>query len=323
MHDVTALGELLIDFTPAGLSPQNKPLFEQNPGGAPANVLACLSRLGRQTAFIGKVGADQFGYSLKSTLDEVGVSTRGLVMTDKCHTTLAFVHLNAQGDRSFSFYRNPGADLLLEPGELSYNLIDDCQIFHFGSVSMTADPARQATLTAVRYAKEQGKTISYDPNLRLPLWPSPEIARMHILQAMPLADIVKISEEELLFLTGENDLNQGAEFLLRQYDLQLVLITLGPKGAYARTMASEARRPAYDVKTIDTTGAGDAFTGGFLYQLLQSGKTLSELTDADLGDFLAFANATGSLTTTRKGAIPALPTLGEVEDCMLRLPQMD
>lgn len=323
MYDVTAIGELLIDFTPVGLSEQKRPLFEQNPGGAPANVLACLSRLGRATAFIGKVGADQFGYSLKATLEQVGVSTHGLVMTDTCHTTLAFVHLNDQGDRSFSFYRNPGADLLLEPGELSYNLIDDCQIFHFGSVSMTADPSRQATLAAVRYAREQGKLVSYDPNLRLMLWPSPESARIAILHAMPLADILKISEEELLFLTGESDLGRGADHLLRHYDLKLILITLGPKGAYARTRGCEAWRPAYDVKTVDTTGAGDAFTGGFLYQLLVSGKPVGALSEADLTAFLAFANATGSLATTRKGAIPALPTLGEVEDCMMNIPSMD
>ncbi len=323
MFDVTAIGELLIDFTPVGLSEQHHPLFEQNPGGAPANVLACLSRLGRSAAFIGKVGADQFGYSLKSMLDQIGVSTHGLVMTDRCNTTLAFVHLNDQGDRSFTFYRNPGADLLLEPGELSFNLIDDCQIFHFGSVSMTANPSRQATLAAVRYAREQGKLISFDPNLRRMLWPSDEIARTTILQAMPLADILKISEEELVFLTGETDLNRGSELLLRQYGLQLILITLGAKGAYARSRSSEAWHPAYDVKVIDTTGAGDAFTGGFLFQLLQSGKPIKALTEDDLMAYLSFANATGSLVTTRKGAIPSMPTLAEVEECQAHTPSMD
>jgi len=323
MYDVTAIGELLIDFTPAGLSEQKHPIFEQNPGGAPANVLACLSRLGRRTAFIGKVGADQFGYSLKATLEQVGVSTRGLVMTDACHTTLAFVHLNDQGDRSFSFYRNPGADLLLDTGDLSYNLIDDCQIFHFGSVSLTANPSRQATIAAVRYAREQDKLISYDPNLRLMLWPSPEAAKTVILQVMPMADLLKISEEELLFLTGESDLSRGTEMLLRQYGLKLVLVTLGAKGAYARSLSCEAWRPAYDIKTVDTTGAGDAFTGGFLYQLLLSGKPVKTLTEDDLTAFLAFANAAGSLTTARKGAIPALPTLAEVEYCLENIPSLD
>jgi fructokinase len=320
MLDVTAIGELLIDFTPAGLSEQGKVLFEQNPGGAPANVLACLSRLGHPTALIGKVGNDQFGRFLKSELDKVGVSTCGLVMSETCHTTLAFVHLDVNGDRSFSFYRNPGADLLLETSETSFNLIDDCRIFHFGSVSLTADPSRQATLAAVRYAGRQGKMISYDPNLRLPLWPSPEQARTAILQAMPMADIVKISAEELLFLTGDADLSRGAEGLIRQNDLQLVLITLGARGAYARNGICEAWSPAYDVRTIDTTGAGDAFTGGFLHQLLQSGKSAAELQEDDLAAFLAFANAAGSLTTVRKGAIPALPTREEIEKCMAHVP---
>lgn len=320
MYDVTAIGELLIDFTPAGRSAQQYPLFEQNPGGAPANVLASLSRLGRKTAFIGKVGADQFGHSLKATLDQIGVATQGLVMTESCHTTLAFVHLDEQGDRSFSFYRNPGADLLLEASELSYNLIDDCQIFHFGSVSMTADPSRQATMAAVRYAREQDKLISYDPNLRLALWSSPEAARSAILQVMHFADVLKISQEELEFLTGEHDLSRGAALLMRQHGLALVLITLGPRGAYARNSHGEAWSPTYDVQTIDTTGAGDSFTGAFLYQLLQSGRQPDELTEDDLVAFLAFANAAGSLATTRKGAIPALPTLAEIEDCLAHTP---
>ncbi|MEA4887968.1 MAG: carbohydrate kinase [Clostridiaceae bacterium] len=322
MIDVTAIGELLIDFTPAGLSAQNHPLFEQNPGGAPANVLACLSRLGRQTAFIGKVGADQFGSSLKRVLDDAGIDTSGLFMTDVCHTTLAFVHLNEQGDRSFSFYRNPGADLLLEPAEIPLNLIDDCGIFHFGSVSMTADPAHSATMAAVRHAREQGRLISFDPNLRLSLWPSQHQARAAIREAMPWVDMLKISEEELLFLTGEENLTRGAGSLLNQYDLQLVLITLGAKGAYACTSAAEARQPAYDVKTVDTTGAGDAFTGGFLYQLLRSRRKPAELTEDDLNLYLAFANATGSLATTKKGAIPAMPTLAEIEKCLLETPRL-
>lgn len=320
MHDVTAIGELLIDFTPAGLSAQNNPLFEQNPGGAPANVLACLSKLGHRTAFIGKVGQDQFGYSLKQTLQQVGVDTEGLIMTDTCHTTLAFVHLSESGDRSFSFYRKPGADVLLTAEEVSDQLIDDCLIFHFGSVSMTDEPARTATLAAVRYAHDQGKIVSYDPNLRMKLWDSPESAKTVILAAMPLADIVKISEEELVFLTGKTDLAIGARYLLETYDLDLVLITLGPKGAYAATATAQARKPAYAVKTIDTTGAGDSFTGGFLHQLLQSGKRPGRLTEADLADFLLFANAVGSLATTRKGAIPALPTLEQVEECLRERP---
>jgi sugar/nucleoside kinase (ribokinase family) len=313
MYDVTALGELLIDFTPAGPSSQGNPTFEQNPGGAPANVLAALTKLGLSTAFIGKVGTDMFGQFLKKTLDDVGVSTHGLVMTESCKTTLAFVHLSPGGDRSFSFYRDPGADLLLDPSELSYQLIEDCTIFHFGSVSMTGEPSRSATLAAVKHAREQHKLISYDPNLRLPLWKSAEAARTGILSAMHLADLVKISEEELLFLTDESDLEKGAQQLIDTYGLQLVLITLGPAGAYAYNHLGSARRATYDVPVVDTTGAGDAFTGGFLYRLIQSGKAPSELTPAELDDFLDFANAVGSLTTTRKGAIPALPDLAAIE----------
>lgn len=322
MFDVTAIGELLIDFTPAGFSEQGRPLFSQNPGGGPANVSVCLSRLGRKAAFIGKVGADQFGYSLKSDLDQAGVSTHGLVITEEYNTTLAFVHLNEQGDRSFSFYRDPGADMMLDITDLSYNLIDDCSIFHFGAVSMTDNPSRAATLTAVRYAREQGKIISFDPNLRLMLWKSEELARNTILAALSSVDFLKISEEELVFLTGMKDLSQGSDYLLYKYDLQLILITLGPKGAYARNAVAESWHPAYDVKTIDTTGAGDAFTGSFLYQILQNGKPLSSISEEDLIGFLAFANAAGSLATVKKGAIPAMPTLAEVDDCLMHTPHL-
>lgn len=320
MFDVTAIGELLIDFSPAGQSVQNNPLFEQNPGGAPANVLACLSKLGKQTAFIGKVGADQFGVSLKNTLKQVGVSSRGLIMSEDCHTSLAFVHLSESGDRSFSFYRDPGADLLLTPQEIDHQLIDESRIFHFGSVSMTGEPARSATLAAVKYAREQGKLISYDPNLRIKLWRSEEEAREVILSAMPLADIVKISEEELTFLTDETDLVRGSHLLLDTYDLKLILITLGPDGAYVGNGKAQAYQPAYAVKTVDTTGAGDAFTGGFLFCLLQSGKSPDQLTENDLNEFVSFGNATGSLATMSKGAIPSLPTLEQVEECRRTIP---
>jgi sugar/nucleoside kinase (ribokinase family) len=320
MIDVTAIGELLIDFTPAGQSAQGNPMFEQNPGGAPANVLACLSKLGRKTSFIGKVGADQFGVSLKHTLQQIGVAANGLVISESSHTTLAFVHLSESGDRSFSFYRDPGADLLLSPEEVDYQLINDCKIFHFGSVSMTGEPSRSATLAAVKHAREQGKLVSYDPNLRIKLWRSEDEARKTILSAMPLADIVKISDEELDFLTGEKDLVRGSRHLLETYGLKLVLITLGPDGAYASNGKAQAICPAYAVKTVDTTGAGDSFTGGFLYCLLQSGKSPDQLTESDLNEFLAFGNAVGSLTTMHKGAIPGLPTLEQVSECIDNIP---
>ncbi|MDW7658077.1 MAG: PfkB family carbohydrate kinase [Bacillota bacterium] len=322
MFDVTAAGELLIDFTPAGLSVRSHPLYEQNPGGAPANVLACLSRLGHKTAFIGKVGNDLFGKSLVDVLSVAGIDCQALTMTDHCHTTLAFVHLNDQGDRSFSFYRNPGADLMLTPADIPSELIDQSRIFHFGSVSMTADPARSATLAAVRQARTAGCLISYDPNLRLMLWPTADEARATILAAMSSVDILKISEEELLFLTGEKDLASGAAWFFSRYGIALILITLGPRGAYAATRNAAAIHPAYAVHTIDTTGAGDAFTGAFLDRLLRDGGMLADLTEDDLKHYLAFANAAGSLATTKTGAIPAMPTLDEIEDCLKDRPQL-
>jgi fructokinase len=316
MIDVTAIGEVLIDFTPIGLFRQGNPIFEQNPGGAPANVLACLSKLGCSTAIIGKVGYDQFGEFLKNTLDQAGVSTEGLVMTERCGTTLAFVHLSETGNRSFTFYRNPGADLLLEPVELKKNLIDKCGIFHFGSVSMTGEPSRSATLEAASYARKKGKIISYDPNLRLRLWPSPAAAKTEILAAMYVADILKVSDDELLFLTDEKDFDSGAKKLITKYNLQLVLVTLGPRGALAYNGMGRAFHPAYAVKTIDTTGAGDAFAAGILYQLIRSGKKPGELSSDELTRFLSFGNAVGSLVTTRMGAIPAMPDMSEIKACM-------
>jgi sugar/nucleoside kinase (ribokinase family) len=322
MFDVTAVGELLIDFTPAGLSVHSHPLYEQNPGGAPANVLACLSRLGHKTAFIGKVGDDIFGKSLAGVLSDAGIDCRALTTTDQCHTTLAFVHLNEQGDRSFSFYRNPGADIMLTPADIPSDLIDQTRIFHFGSVSMTADPARSATLAAVYKAVSAGCLISYDPNLRLMLWPTAEEARTTILAAMPSVDMLKISEEELLFLTGETDLAAGAAWFFARYGISLVLITLGPRGAFAATRHAAAVHPAYAVHTIDTTGAGDAFTGAFLDRLLRGGGALADLSEDDLKHYLAFANAAGSLATTKTGAIPAMPALDEIEDCLKDRPPL-
>lgn len=320
MFDVTAVGELLIDFTPAGMSGQNHALFEQNPGGAPANVLACLARLGHPTAFIGKVGQDQFGLFLKQTLDQAGISTQGLVLTNDCHTTLAFVHLDGHGDRSFSFYRNPGADLLLTADEIDPELIKTSRIFHFGSVSLSDEPSRSATLAAARQAREAGCLISFDPNLRLMLWSSEDLARSVVLAAIPGTDVLKLSDEELVFLTGESDPSRGADQLISRYNLKLVLITKGPRGAYASNGLAQASCPAYDVRTIDTTGAGDAFAGAFLDQILQCGVPLERLDQQDLVRMLSFANAAGSLATTRKGAIPAMPAREEIQACIQQTP---
>lgn len=316
MFDVIAIGELLIDFTPAGVSAQNHSLYEENPGGAPANVLACLSRLGHRTAFIGKVGQDCFGHDLKRAIDAAGIDTQSLRMTERYPTTLAFVHLDGRGDRSFSFYRNPGADLMLQPDEVPEERIADSRIFHFGSVSMTANPAREATRVAVRAAKKAGCVISYDPNLRPMLWKSQDEARSTIESVLSDVDILKLSEEELVFLTGETVLDQGASNLFSRYGLKLILITRGPAGAYGATRTVSALHSAYDVKTIDTTGAGDAFTGSVLDRVIHAEKPFADWTGDELNKVLAFANAAGSLATTRTGAIPAMPERDEIERCM-------
>ena len=320
MFDVTAVGELLIDFTPAGHSAQGHALYEQNPGGAPANVLACLSRLGRRTAFIGKVGEDPFGYFLARVLTDAGVDCRSLKKTARCHTTLAFVHLDAQNDRSFSFYRDPGADVFLSPDDVPGEIIGKSRFFHFGSVSLTAEPARAATLFAVQTAHQSGCIVSYDPNLRLMLWPAADEARQVALSVMPDVALLKLSEEELFFLSGEADLQRGAEWFFQRWPLGLILITLGPGGAFAATRKVTASHAAFAVNTIDTTGAGDAFMGAFIDCLLRINRDLASLTANELGESLAFANAAGSLATTRMGAIPSLPALAEIEQCLAECP---
>ena len=315
MYNVTAMGELLIDFTPSGTDEMGISLFGRNPGGAPANVLAMNARLGGHTAFIGKVGRDDFGRYLKKTLEDSGIDTAGLVMTPDVNTTLAFVQLDEQGDRSFSFYRNPGADIMLREDEIDKQLIADCEIFHFGSVSLTDEPVRSATLSAVDCAKKQGKIISFDPNYRPPLWKSEDLAREEISRALSLADIIKVSEEEMAYLTGETDLHRGGEWLAR-YRAALVLISLGAKGAFYYTQDCRGLLPAYPVKAVDTTGAGDAFLGAVHYRL--RGKTANQIAAIgrdEIEDIVSFANAAGGLTTTRRGAIPAMPTLQEIVAC--------
>ena len=277
MFDIVALGESLIDFTPSGENSQGMALFARNPGGAPANVLAMAAKLGGKTAFIGKVGDDAFGAFLKKTMEDAGVDVRGLRMTREYPTTLAFVQLTPEGDRSFTFYRKPGADVMLAPAEVDRALLRDCRIFHFGSVSLTDEPCRTATLEAAREAKAAGAMISYDPNYRPFLWDSAERAREALLAALPLADIVKVSEEEMELLTGEVQLAAGADALASR-GAALVLVTLGPRGAYYRAAAGRGLLPACEVDTVDTTGAGDAFLGALLSCL--AGKTLEELRTA-------------------------------------------
>lgn len=316
MAKIVALGEILIDFTPNGINEQGMQLFARNPGGAPANVLAMNAKLGATSAFIGKVGGDQFGQFLIQTLEECGVCTDGVVEDNACPTSLAFVHLDEQGDRSFSFYRNPGADTLLSFSEVNTALIDDCSIFHFGSVSLTDDPCRTATFRAVEYAKSRGKLISFDPNYRPFLWKNPAEARSLMLQGAAMTDILKVSDEEMVLLTGETSVLTGAEKLLSMGP-SLVLVSMGAAGAYYLNPVCSGHLPAYAVNTIDTTGAGDAFVGAVLYHL--SDKTVEEIqqmSNNELAKIVRFANAAGSLTTTKSGAIPALPKLSDIECCI-------
>lgn len=312
MYDVVALGELLIDFTPLGESDQGYPVFECNPGGAPTNVLACLAKLGKRTAFIGKVGDDDFGRFLHTVLVERGISTKGLVFDSEVTTTLAFVHLQPDGERSFSFFRNPGADTRLQPEDVNEALFD-AQIFHFGSLSLTHEPPRSATLAGLELARRRNLLVSYDPNLRPLLWPNLEEARTRILSVMDQVDIVKLSREELEFLTGSNDLERSIDRFRQEYGIRMLLVTLGREGCWYRVGDLSGYVPGFEVNSIDTTGAGDAFLGGILFQVLQRDKDLGEWTYEEMAESVKFANAVGALVTTRRGAIPAMPTLSEVQ----------
>ncbi|MEH7744171.1 PfkB family carbohydrate kinase [Neobacillus drentensis] len=313
MFDVTALGELLIDFTPSGHSEKGNGLFETNPGGAPANVLVALSRLNKKTAFIGKVGQDRFGHMLKGVLQTQNIDTSNLLFSETVNTTLAFVHLDEKGDRSFSFYRNPGADIMLEEAEINEDTIKHSCIFHFGSLSLTNEPSATATFTALHFAKKHKVLISYDPNLRIPLWRSLDDAKRQILKGFEYADIVKISEEELEFLTGSRDVLKGTEALQEQFGTAVIFVTLGSEGCFYRSKTTNGSKEGFQVSAVDTTGAGDAFVGGVLYQILEMNKPLDRLHAADLEKMVTFANAVGALTTKGKGGIPSIPTIEQVE----------
>ncbi|MEQ8155960.1 MAG: carbohydrate kinase [Clostridiaceae bacterium] len=316
MYDVAALGELLIDFAPYGKSQKGNFLFECNPGGAPANVLAALSKLGRKTAFIGKVGNDNFGQFLKNVLNETDIDTNGLVFSEDIKTTLAFVHLDEQGDRTFSFYRNPGADMMLNVNEIDEDIIMNSRIFHFGSVSMTDEPVRSATLKAVNTAKDNDKIISFDPNLRPALWKDLVEAKEVISVGMKYANIIKISEEELEFITDSKDLVKGTEILMSDYSIDIICVTLGSEGCFYRKGNDTGKISGYKVNTIDTTGAGDGFLGGLLYSILEINKNLNEISIKELEEAVRFANALGALATTKTGAIPAMPELREINRLM-------
>ena len=311
-YHVTALGELLIDFTENGLSDQGNFLMEANPGGAPCNVLAMLRKLGKKTAFIGKVGNDYLGRHLKKVVEEVGIDTRNLLLDEDVHTTLAFVHTYADGDRDFSFYRNPGADMNLRPEEIDTDLIAQSEVFHFGSLSLTHPEVRKATVKALEAARENGCLITYDPNLRPPLWRNLEEAREQIAFGMRWCDVMKISDNEIQWFTGKEDFDEGIQILQDTYRIPLILLSLGKDGsrAYYQGIKVEAK-PFLQKNTIETTGAGDTFCACVINYVLEHG--LQNLTEENLLEMLTFANAAASLITTRKGALRVMPEKTDVE----------
>lgn len=310
-YDITALGEILIDYTPMPNSKAGMMVFEQNPGGAPANVLACAAKLGLKTAFIGKAGNDMQGVFLKNILSKANIETSGLIMDDNFFTTLAFVSLDEQGDRAFTFARKPGADTQLTIEEINLALIEDSTIFHFGSLSLTDNPAREATHFAVNRAKKSGAIISYDPNYRPLLWKSKENAIEKMTNVLDYVDVIKLSDEEVHLITGKEDLEKAAEFLINK-GISIAAFTLGEKGAFVATKEGCAKVPSKKVAAIDTTGAGDAFWGAFLYCLRKSNKTPKEITLSEVIDFTKFANTAAGICVQRRGAIPAMPSPHEL-----------
>lgn len=312
-YDVTALGELLIDFTENGVSGQGNPIYEANPGGAPCNVLAMLAKLERRTAFIGKVGRDIFGNRLKEILAETGIETSNLIMDEEVRTTLAFVETFPDGDRDFSFYRNPGADMMLREEEVHEDLLRDTKVFHFGTLSMTHEEVRRATKKAVEIAKEAGAVISFDPNLREPLWKSLEDARQQVAYGLSKCDFLKISDNEIQWFTGEKDYDAGIRKLKEEFEIPLIVLSMGKEGsrAYYKDLRVEAA-PFLQEHTIETTGAGDTFGACCLHYILQYG--LDDLDEDKLREMLTFANAAASIITTRKGALRVMPDMNEIRE---------
>lgn len=312
MFSVSALGELLIDFTDAGTSAGGQKLFERNAGGAPANVLVALQRLGHDTAFLGKVGRDMHGEFLRATLEANGIDVTGLVSDPDAFTTLAFVTLSEDGEREFSFARKPGADTRLTPDELARDVIADSRVFHVGSLSLTDEPARSATLAALECARAAGCAISYDPNYRANLWPSAEAAAEQMRAVVPQVDLMKLSDEECELLTGERDPTAAAAALLARGP-RVVAVTLGSGGAYVACADGGREVPGFPAEAVDATGAGDSFWGGFLAGFCESGKPADEVTAEDAAGFARLGNAVASLCVRRRGAIPAMPSRAEVE----------
>ncbi len=314
MFDVVALGELLIDFVQVGSSSEGSPVFQANPGGAPCNVLAMLNKLDLKTAFIGKVGDDIFGHRLKDTLDNLNINTNNLIFDRDIKTTLAFVETDESGDRNFSFFRNPGADMMLKSDEVNLNIVESCKAFHFGTLSMTHRGPEKATKSAIRTAKENGAIISFDPNLRPPLWGNINDARIKIDYGCSVSDIVKIEESELCFLTKCDDKNKAIEIFRDTYkNIKLITVTSGRNGSQAFLSDIVVQKPTFlNVKTIDTTGAGDTFCACCLAWYLKNKDNKNIDCDA-LGKMLTFANAAASIVTARKGALLSMPEIKEVE----------
>lgn len=309
-YDVIALGELLIDFTMNGQSEQGNNMFEACPGGAPCNVLALLNKMGKKTAFIGKVGKDQFGALLRDMITEAGIDASNLMVDENVNTTLAFVHTFPDGDREFSFYRNPGADMMLTADEVNPEVVKDTKVFHFGTLSMTHEGVREATKKAVETAKANGCLVSFDPNLRPPLWSSLDLAKEQMEYGFGKCDILKISDNEIQFVSGKEDYDEGIAYLQETYNIPLILLTMGKDGSRAYYKGMRVERPGFSVKAIETTGAGDTFCGSSLNYLVD--HDFENLTEEQLGEMLTFANAAAALVTTKKGAIKAMPVKEEV-----------
>ena len=312
MIDVVALGELLIDFTCQSADGDGYPTMAAHPGGAPANFLAALTKFGAKTALMGKVGSDAFGKLLLGTLQSAGISTDGMLVDENFFTTLAFVTLDGSGDREFSFARKPGADTQIRFEELNLSLIDEAKVFHFGTLSLTDEPARSATYQAVAHAKEHGKLITYDPNLRKPLWKSLDVCKEQMLWGLGQADVVKISDEEVEFLFGLG-VEEGAKHILANYGVKLVFVTCGANGCFFSNGVSCGHVPSLSgIQVADTTGAGDIFGGSAVWKLLQCGKSPAALQEAELREIVRFACTAAGLSTTKPGGIPSVPSYEEV-----------
>lgn len=312
-YDIAAFGEILIDFTYQGVNDKGQKLFAQNPGGAPANVLVAAQKLGACTAFLGKAGEDMHGRFLKQVLEQENINTEGFILDVQYFTTLAFVELNEHGERNFSFARKPGADTQMEKEEADMKILKDCRIFHVGSLSLTDEPSRGTTFHMVKVAKENGSFISYDPNYRASLWKDEETAKREMRSMIPYVDIMKISDEETELLTGEKSPEAAAEALCRQ-GVNLAVVTLGKDGAYVCSREGGRTVAGYASKVVDTTGAGDSFWGGFLYQVSRCGRRPEEITLEEAAEHVRFGNAVASLCVEGSGAIPAMPSMERVID---------